>query len=134
MTVRSTGIGPRVIVSRTPETDGLTVALTELSGAEGTIGVVVVERHRASAEAVVRATLDAGRIADVRIDDPRRVKGLEFDDLIVVAPEEILAASPLGAHDLYVSLTRATRSLCIVTADPQLPVLDVIDAGDVVQP
>jgi DNA helicase IV len=51
------------------------------------------------------------------------VKGLEFDDLIVVAPERILAASPLGAHDLYVALTRATRSLSIVTADPALPVL-----------
>lgn len=132
-TVRSTGTGPRVIVSAAPQTDGLAMALAELAAAEGTIGVVVVEQHRARAEAVVTATLDAGRIADVRIDDPRRVKGLEFDDLIVVAPEEILAASPLGAHDLYVSLTRATRSLRIVTAQPQLPVLDVIVAADVVE-
>jgi hypothetical protein len=131
-TVRSTGIGPRVIVSTSPQGEGLAVALRELSAAEGTIGVVVVDQHRGAAEAVVRATLSAGRSADVRIDDPRRVKGLEFDDLVVVAPEAILAASPLGAHDLYVALTRATRSLRIVTAEPTLPVLDMIGAHDVV--
>jgi phosphoglycolate phosphatase-like HAD superfamily hydrolase len=132
-TVRSTGIGPRMVVAQLPEAEGLAVALRELAAAEGTIGIVVVAQHRAAAEAVVAATLDPARIADVRIDDARRVKGLEFDDLIVVAPEAILAASPLGAHDLYVALTRATRSLRIVTAQPSLPVLDVIDAHDVVR-
>jgi DNA helicase IV len=66
----------------------------------------------------------------VRVLDPRRAKGLEFDDVIVVAPEEILRASPLGAHDLYVALTRATRSLVVVTAEPGLQVLDGLPSLD----
>jgi superfamily I DNA/RNA helicase len=76
--------------------------------------------------ALVAAGEDGGASPDVRVLDARRVKGLEFDDLVVVAPERILAGSPLGAHDLYVALTRATRSLRIVTTAPDLPVLDVL--------
>ena len=78
------------------------------------------EGRRRRFEAALRET---GALADVRVLDARRVKGLEFDDLIVVAPERILAASALGAHDLYVALTRATRSLCVVTTQPDLQVL-----------
>jgi DNA helicase IV len=63
----------------------------------------------------------------VRVLDPRRAKGLEFDDLIVAAPEAIIAGSTLGAHDLYVALTRATRSLTVVTSRPDLPVLTDLD-------
>jgi hypothetical protein len=37
---------------------------------------------------------------------------------------------PLGAHDLYVALTRATRSLHVVTAEAQLDVLSVLDDAD----
>lgn len=41
-------------------------------------------------------------------------KGLEFDEVIVVAPDEIVAQSPQGLQDLYVALTRATQGLVIV--------------------
>lgn len=39
-------------------------------------------------------------------------KGLEFDSVIVVRPEELLA-QPRGANDLYVAVTRATRRLTV---------------------
>ncbi|MFJ2866671.1 HelD family protein [Kitasatospora sp. NPDC087314] len=43
-----------------------------------------------------------------------QAKGLEFDVALVVEPAEILAAHTHGANDLYVALTRATRSLGVV--------------------
>ncbi|MFE9243874.1 HelD family protein [Nocardiopsis sp. NPDC006938] len=39
-------------------------------------------------------------------------KGLEFDAVVVVRPEELLAG-PRGANDLYVAVTRATRRLTV---------------------
>jgi len=45
-------------------------------------------------------------------------KGLEFDAVVLVAPDEVLAESPRGRGDLYVALTRATQRLAVVhTAD-----------------
>ncbi|WP_195905828.1 HelD family protein [Parafrankia discariae] len=44
----------------------------------------------------------------------RESKGLEFDAVIVVEPERILAESPRGAGDLYVALTRPTNQLGVV--------------------
>lgn len=41
------------------------------------------------------------------------IKGLEFDHVTVVHPDDIVAASPQGLHNLYVALTRATQSLTI---------------------
>jgi DNA helicase IV len=43
-----------------------------------------------------------------------QAKGLEFDSVLVVDPDRILADSPQGLHDLYVALTRATQRLGIV--------------------
>jgi DNA helicase IV len=39
---------------------------------------------------------------------------LEFDSALVVEPEAILTASPRGANDLYVALTRATQRLGVL--------------------
>ncbi|CAI7978078.1 DNA helicase [Frankia sp. Hr75.2] len=44
----------------------------------------------------------------------RESKGLEFDAVIVVEPERILAESPRGTGDLYVALTRPTNQLGVV--------------------
>ena len=48
-------------------------------------------------------------------------KGLEFDAVLVVEPERILAAGPRGAAELYVALTRATQRLGVLHHGP-LPV------------
>lgn len=123
-TVRTTGRPPHLVVDDDPCGAGLWRALADVAAIDepaGTIGVVVptalLDR--------VREELRDRRPSDVdtRVLDPRRAKGLEFDDLIVAAPEDILEGSPLGAHELYVALTRATRSLRVVTAAPDLPVL-----------
>ncbi|RJQ69121.1 DUF2075 domain-containing protein [Pseudonocardiaceae bacterium YIM PH 21723] len=41
-------------------------------------------------------------------------KGLEFDAVLVVEPERILADGPRGASELYVALTRATQRLGVL--------------------
>lgn len=41
-------------------------------------------------------------------------KGLEFDAVLVVAPEQILDEGPRGAAELYVALTRATQRLGVL--------------------
>ncbi|MDI5941482.1 ATP-binding domain-containing protein, partial [Micromonospora sp. DH15] len=41
-------------------------------------------------------------------------KGLEFDTVLVVDPDGIVAESPRGHSDLYVALTRATQRLGIL--------------------
>jgi DNA helicase IV len=43
-----------------------------------------------------------------------QAKGLEFDRVVLVDPVGILAQSPVGGHDLYVALTRATHRLTVV--------------------
>jgi DNA helicase IV len=45
-------------------------------------------------------------------------KGLEYDAVLVVAPEQILADGPRGAAELYVALTRATQRLGVLHHSP----------------
>jgi DNA helicase IV len=48
---------------------------------------------------------------------PTDTKGLEFDAVLVVYPEQILAQGARGAADLYVALTRATQRLGVLHRD-----------------
>ena len=43
------------------------------------------------------------------------MKGLEFDGVVVVEPDEILGDTPRGARLLYVAMTRAVQELAFVT-------------------
>jgi DNA helicase IV len=45
---------------------------------------------------------------------PSETKGLEFDAVLVVDPQRILASGPRGAAELYVALTRATQRLGVL--------------------
>jgi DNA helicase IV len=52
---------------------------------------------------------------------PRRAKGLEFDHVVVVEPAAVAAGDGLrGLRELYVALTRPTRTLVVVHAE-ELP-------------
>lgn len=68
---------------------------------------------------------------ELPVFDPERVKGLEFDGVIVVNPHEILGEGlhgPMterGARLLYVAMTRAVQELHFVTdAEPPLVLSD----------
>ena len=51
---------------------------------------------------------------------PREAKGLEFDHVVVVEPALIVeeAVEGQGLRELYVALTRPTRTLVVVHARP----------------
>lgn len=49
---------------------------------------------------------------------PADTKGLEYDAVLVVDPETIMADGPRGAADLYVALTRATQRLGVLHTGP----------------
>ena len=90
-----------------------------LAARDGTIVVVAPEARLHRLRALLATDADdasalQGRVA---VLDPRTVKGLEFDDVVVVAPDEVIGSSSVGAHQLYVAVTRATRSLTLVTRD-----------------
>ncbi|MBA3289842.1 MAG: AAA family ATPase [Acidimicrobiia bacterium] len=82
-------------------------------------------RHAAIAAALAAAGLTAvdhlHQLAaqEVPLFGPEQVKGLEFDGVVVVSPEEILDGTPRGARLLYVAMTRAVQELAFVaSADP----------------
>jgi hypothetical protein len=56
--------------------------------------------------------------AAVTVSDVTGVKGLEFDAVVLCEPRAVLEASPRGAGDLYVALTRATQRLLVVSSAP----------------
>jgi DNA helicase IV len=51
------------------------------------------------------------------------VKGLEVDSAIVVEPARIVSEEAQGMRALYVALTRATKRLTVVYAEPLPAVL-----------
>jgi superfamily I DNA/RNA helicase len=61
----------------------------------------------------------------------RSAKGLEFDVVVVVDPQAILDASPRGANDLYVALTRATTRVVVVHPGELPPVLSRLERAQI---
>jgi DNA helicase IV len=58
--------------------------------------------------------------APIQLLTPRQAKGLEFDRVVLVEPARIVADGDLveGLRALYVALTRATKTLVVVHAEP----------------
>ncbi|MEV6301532.1 ATP-binding domain-containing protein [Actinoplanes sp. NPDC051861] len=92
---------------------------------EGRLGIIVPEALEATLGADLVAAVPGAAVGEqpdllnhVVLMTVRQAKGLEFDSVLVVAPEEIVTESPRGLSDLYVAITRATRRLGILhTAD-----------------
>jgi DNA helicase IV len=93
---------------------------------DGTVAVVAPAPELPGLTKVLSTTWpdlvgDASRTAlSVRVSvlTPEQVKGLEFDDVVVVEPAAIVAASARGLSDLYVALSRPTRRLVVVHGEP----------------
>ena len=92
---------------------------------EGNVAVVVPDSLLGPvADALRSAGVDFGEAARVGLDAQvnlvpvRLVKGLELDSVIVVEPARIVAEEPQGLRALYVALTRATRRLALLHAEP----------------
>jgi DNA helicase IV len=122
--VRTTGVEPVEAVVDALE-DGVRRATAELlSAVDGTVGIVVPVARR---EEVSRWLASWPEAADALVggDAARAVvltgvdtKGLEFDGIVVVEPQEIERESATGRATLYVVLTRATQRLVTVSERP----------------
>ncbi|MET8307291.1 UvrD-helicase domain-containing protein [Micromonospora sp. NPDC005173] len=66
----------------------------------------------------------------INLTSPTEAKGLEFDAVIVVEPEEIVSGDPRGHRMLYVALTRTTTHLDIVYSGNPVAGLFGDDGGD----
>ena len=115
--VRSAGQRPRHLVTGTvlPTTVETVAALVTARG--GTVGVLADEDDVAGLQRALEAGVPPEDLDRVRVLEVREAKGLEFDDVVVVGPERIMGRSEVGTHQLYVAVTRATRSLTLV-AEP----------------
>jgi len=133
--VRTGEIPPRALLTTG---DDLPDALTGLVKSElaeigdGRLAVITPDaRHAEIAtllpEAASMATRDAPESPVTVLTVPQS-KGLEFDAVVVVAPSEILDQSPMGGHDLYVAMTRATRRLTVVQEGALPNVLSRLEA------
>ncbi len=92
------------------------------------VGEAVAANDRPGTTAVIATAETCRRLAGLAGDrvgvlTVAQAKGLEFDDVLVVEPQQVLDASPHGAGDLYVALTRATQRLGIVHSEPLPAVL-----------
>jgi hypothetical protein len=57
----------------------------------------------------------------VNLVAPSEAKGLEFDAVVVIEPEEIVAADERGHRMLFIALTRTTQYLDIVAVGEPMP-------------
>jgi len=116
-----------------PTRDAAEIVARLLDG-EGSIGVIAVDDEvRAVRRALERAGIPAdvvehGMEARVTVVAVTLCKGLEFDHVVVIAPDRV-AELPRGLNWLYVALTRAVTSLTVLHAVPLPRALQLPDEG-----
>ncbi|HZQ27043.1 MAG TPA: AAA family ATPase [Acidimicrobiales bacterium] len=126
--IRSTETPPwRVLVG---PGESLAERVAEVAASErdrvagGTVAIIAPDALVASLQEGLRAAgLEVGGPAGglespVTLLPMGVVKGLEFDAVVVVEPARIVADAPQGLRALYVALTRATKRLTLVFAEP----------------
>lgn len=140
--IRRTGVEPRAIEARNDLHQSLvTTVREELEAIRGGRMAVIVTTTRVGE--IVGALRDGGvnavdpdvapevgLTADVVVVAAEGANGLEFDGVVVVEPSEIASrggtpgsVTARGLRTLYVSLTRPTRRLALVHAQPLPPTL-----------
>jgi DNA helicase IV len=120
------------VIREVPSEDLLTESLsaaTELSRDYALVAIVVPsgrveEMARFSAGRPDVGLLDRDAMArPVTVVGAPAAKGLEFDAVVVVEPDEIVDGTQRGLRLLYVAMTRPIQHLCIVHALPLPPAL-----------
>jgi DNA helicase IV len=118
--VRRTGMTPvRRLVARADQRAVTLVEIADLlENVEGTVGVITATARRSEVAAwLADAPAPALSGSRVQVVDGMQAKGMEYDAVVVVAPEELAAESTAGLRVLYVALTRATHRLVTVSSD-----------------
>jgi hypothetical protein len=126
--VRSAGVGPWAARVAPGALAGELIATVRREAAQigdGRLGVLVPAGREEELGRALLAAVPGAAVGEqpdllnhVALMTVKQAKGLEFDAVIVVQPDEIIEESPRGLSDLYVALTRATRRLAVLhTAD-----------------
>jgi len=122
--VRSTGVRPEFVgVDRYRVVDEVRRRAADVVRRPGTKAVIAPPaRHTELVEAMADLGAAAGTAdaldAPIAVLGPVEAKGLEFDEVIVVEPAELVQPDRRGLRLLYVTLTRATQRLQVVHAEP----------------
>ncbi|MEC3973715.1 HelD family protein [Amycolatopsis sp. H20-H5] len=114
--VRNTGVVPEV---RPVEASGMEVATQaaakELLGSvEGTVGVITAMDRVPEVKAWLAGQADERLKVVGSLDS----KGLEYDAVVLVEPNDLITESTTGRRVLYVALTRATQALTVLASNP----------------
>ncbi|MEV0217163.1 ATP-binding domain-containing protein [Micromonospora sp. NPDC050695] len=127
--VRESGVPPwdRAVPDGQLAAELVAAATREAAGlAEGRLGVIVPAGRVDELGAALTAALPEAAVGEhpelesrVVVLTVAQAKGLEFDSVLVVDPDRMVAESPRGRSDLYVALTRATQRLGILRPQTQ---------------
>ncbi len=112
---RKGGAPPRLV--RVDEAELVAAALREaaaLAEEEGLLAVIVPR----TLAGTLPADADLFDELSLPVLTPRQAKGLEFDHVVVVEPAAIEDSGDTGLRELYVALTRPTKTLVVVHARP----------------
>ncbi|MEU7654072.1 ATP-binding domain-containing protein [Micromonospora taraxaci] len=111
-TVPDEQLAAELVAEATREALGLT---------DGRLGVLVPAGRVGELGTAVTAALPEAAVGEhpelesrVVVLTVAQAKGLEFDSVLVVDPDRMVAESPRGRSDLYVALTRATQRLGVL--------------------
>ena len=122
--VRSTGHEPRLLVpaDADPENPTIHAAMINivrslLVEVEGTVGVICPPSTKDQQEVQLEQARLPGAERVVVIT-AQQAKGLEYDAVLVITPDDIVTESPGGVRALYVALTRPTQRLVTLDAAP----------------
>lgn len=119
--------------------DGAVVAAASHAGRGAFVGIVCPAILRESLIAALKrrsikwADGDAGlnsNFSSINVVSPETAKGLEFDAVVVVEPEAIVASDPHGHRLLYIALTRTTSYLTVAHSGKALPLPGADDTAD----
>jgi DNA helicase IV len=136
--VREVGENPQAVqLDYASDPAALARLIRSVQPEEGTAAVLVPPGSRktfaASPDPLLKQLAGAGVDTDNKLVllEVRSAKGLEFDVVVVVDPQAILEASPRGANDLYVALTRATTRVVVVHPGELPPVLSRLERAQI---
>ncbi|MET7865193.1 HelD family protein [Micromonospora taraxaci] len=122
--VRESGVPPwdRTVPDEQLAAELVAEATREAAGlTDGRLGVLVPAGRVGELGTAVTAALPEAAVGEhpelesrVVVLTVAQAKGLEFDSVLVVDPDRMVAESPRGRSDLYVALTRATQRLGVL--------------------
>ena len=113
--VRSTGVDPELTVA---DPEHLRAAIAQKINqvndeVDGTIGLIAPQSVLNQLGGIADLVHPGAREKLAAVT-PLQSKGLEYDAVIVIGPDEIVAETAGGVRVLYVALTRATQRLVVV--------------------